>query len=118
MRAIKREVNSHLTAYHKIIYIGCRMFDEPTDLSPDLEWMLQSDQVDDETIAEALARQYYQRIYYLALTCLTYPREARRAAQETFVRATLGVKQYQGDKAIYTWLVDIANEICQPRKIH
>ena len=44
-----RGVISYLTTHLEIIYSDCRMFDEPTDLSPDLEWMLQSDQVDDET---------------------------------------------------------------------
>jgi hypothetical protein len=38
------------------------MFEENTNLSPDLEWMLQSGQIDDETLIEDLARHYYQQI--------------------------------------------------------
>jgi hypothetical protein len=109
---------SPLTSMPDIFYILRVMFDESTDLSPDLEWMLQSDQVDIVTLAEVLAYQYYQRIYNLSLTCLTYPAEAHKAAQETIIRAVLRSKQYHGDKDIYSWLTAIANEDCQARKIH
>jgi hypothetical protein len=49
------------------------MYAEQIDLSPDLEWMLQSGQVDDGTLIEALAHQYYQPFYRLSLSYLTYP---------------------------------------------
>lgn len=62
-----------LTTCCDLIYSVIGMFDEKTDLSPDLEWMLQSRQVDDGTLIEALAHQYYQPFYRLSLSYLTYP---------------------------------------------
>ena len=91
------------------------MFDEPTDLSPDLEWMLQSNQVDDETLTDALVRHYYDPIYRLIRSWLTYPDQAHRAAQETFILATLQSKNYRGGIQVFDWLAGIAISICQPR---
>jgi hypothetical protein len=39
------------------------MFSSDGRLSPDIEWMLQSDQVDDHTLIAALVENYYPRIY-------------------------------------------------------
>ncbi len=94
------------------------MFDESTDLSPDSEWLLLSGQVDEETIIEFLARKYYQQIYQLALSRLTYPEEAHRAAQETFLQAALEAKKYRGGTSIDDWLISIATGICQIRALH
>jgi DNA-directed RNA polymerase specialized sigma24 family protein len=94
------------------------MFNENTDLSPDLEWLLLSGKIDDETIIESLARQYYQNIYQLALSRLTYPEEAHRAARETFLQATLSTKNFRCRTNIYEWLVSFATRICQIRSSH
>ena len=91
------------------------MFNEKIDLSPDLEWLLLSGKIDDEIIIESLARQYYQKIYQLALPRLTYPEEAHRAAQETFLQATLSLNNFRCRTSIYEWLVSIATRICQIR---
>jgi len=93
------------------------MFDEQIDLSPDLEWMLQSGQVDDGTLIEALVRQYYQSTYDIALSLLTYPEEAHHAVQETFVQAIFQAKYYRGETKIDNWLVNILSGICYHRKI-
>jgi hypothetical protein len=93
------------------------MFEENTDLSPDLEWMLQSTQVDDGTLIEALARKYYQPIYRLALTWLTYPEEAHQAAQETFVQVFFEAENYRGETKIGDLLLNILSGICYQRKL-
>ena len=56
------------------------MFPINDELSPDLEWMLQSEQVDDDTLIKAFVQQYYPHVYNLVLSRLTYPEEARRTA--------------------------------------
>jgi DNA-directed RNA polymerase specialized sigma24 family protein len=91
------------------------MFDESSDLSPDLEWMLQSRQVDDETLIEALTHQYYQPFYRLALSQLTYPEEAHRAAQETLIEAVFQGRNYRGETIIDEWLLNILSGICYQR---
>ena len=58
-----------------------RMFSKRDGLSPDLEWMLQSDQVADEMIVRALVDDYYSSIYQLACSRLIYPRQAAQAAR-------------------------------------
>lgn len=83
-----------------LFYSHSEMFDEIKDLSPDLEWMLQSYQVDDDTLIESLARQYYQHIYNLALSMLSHPEKAHRAARETFVQAVIQADDYRGEVKI------------------
>jgi len=63
-----------LTDPEVLFYGVIGMFEENTDLSPDLEWMLQSGQVDDGTLIEALAQQFYQSTYEFALSWLTCPK--------------------------------------------
>ena len=91
------------------------MFDEQIDLSPDLEWMLISGQVDDGTLIAALARQYYQPFYRLSLSYLTYPEEAHRAAQETLIEAVFQARKYRGETKIDDWLLNIVSGICYQR---
>jgi hypothetical protein len=88
------------------------MFSKRNDLSPDLKWMLQSHQVDDDTLVEALANKYYPRIFRAALTRLTYPEQAQRAAKETFVQAIIKSKTYRGAVNVSDWLDGIAAKIC------
>jgi hypothetical protein len=70
------------------------MIEDSNHLSPDIEWMLQSNQVDDTTLIEVLVRDYYEPIYRLALNCLTYPEEAHRVTQDTFFIAISGSPGY------------------------
>ena len=43
------------------------------DLSPDLEWMLQSEQIKVDSLIETLFINYYQHIYLLALSKTILP---------------------------------------------
>ncbi len=92
------------------------MFKDDSNLSPDYEWILLSGQVDDRTIIEYLARQYYQQIYLHHLSELAYPEEAERAAVETFVEATLRAQDYNAKITIFDWLVFLATGISQTRR--
>jgi DNA-directed RNA polymerase specialized sigma24 family protein len=94
------------------------MYAEQIDLSPDLEWMLQSGQVDDGTLIEALVRRQCQSTYDFALSWLTYPDKAHHAVQETFVQAFFQAKNYRGETKIDDWLVKILSEICYQRKLN
>jgi len=80
------------------------MYAEQIDLSPDLEWMLQSGQVDDGTLIEALVRRQCQSTYDFALSWLTYPEEAHRAARETLIEAVFQERTYRGETKIDDWL--------------
>ena len=55
------------TSNRKILYSVGKMIEDYIDLSPDIEWMLQSNQVDSETIIEILVRDYYKPIFCLIL---------------------------------------------------
>jgi hypothetical protein len=86
------------------------------DLSPDLEWMLQSGQVSEDVLVEHLSREFYGRIYSYCLDQLIYPEEARRAVRDTFI-AALNARNYPADKTIGDWLAGIAAEACRVRQI-
>jgi DNA-directed RNA polymerase specialized sigma24 family protein len=83
----------------------------------DLEWMLRSQQVDDEILVEQLLDEYYADIYQLALSQLEYPKLAAQAARETFIRAVSTAKVNPPDEDIKDWLFSIAaGEINQQQK--
>jgi len=86
---------------------------ESDDLSPDLEWMLQSEQVEREILAEHLVREYYLTIYAQCQTSLVYPEVARRAALDTFLDAVESADEYSGGERIAAWLSNLAQKACQ-----
>jgi hypothetical protein len=91
------------------------MFSDDDRLSLDIEWMLQSDQVDDHTLITALVKNYYPRIYHGALSQLIYPEQAQRAAQDTFVQAIVESKSFRGNMPLSEWLDGIASRIFKER---
>lgn len=86
------------------------MFDQSGELAPDLEWLLQSGQADEETIAINLAQRCYLRVYRQAIDKLLYPETARRAARETFLQAASQARNYTG-QGVETWLDQLTGEI-------
>jgi DNA-directed RNA polymerase specialized sigma24 family protein len=78
--------------------------------APDLEWMLRSQQVDDEIILDLLLDEYFGEIYRIAQAKLTYTKLAFQATQETFIRAVLIAKANPPEESISDWLVAIAAE--------
>ena len=98
-----------LTSIDEVHYSESDMFPQHDELSPDLVWMLQSDQVDEDTLIEALVQKYYPRVYRRALSWLTYPEDAHRTAQETFVQAVIESPEYRGAVPVAEWLEAIAS---------
>jgi hypothetical protein len=91
---------------------------ESDDLSPDLEWMLQSEQVEREILAEHLVREYYPAIYKQCQAYLVYPEAARRAALDAFLTAVESASEYPGGEKIADWLSGLAQRFCQVHAEH
>jgi DNA-directed RNA polymerase specialized sigma24 family protein len=84
------------------------MFDQPPELSPDLEWMLQSGQASREMLAEELVKDYYLPLYRLGLALHSETDKARTFAKETLSQALLETHRFHGRTSIQTWLYRIA----------
>lgn len=92
------------------------MVEESETPSPDLEWMLLSQQVSDGTLLGLLLDGYFDTIYSFAISELTYPQEALRATREIFARAVLGTKEYSPDQSISEWLHAISLEVIREQQ--
>jgi len=90
--------------------------DEPQDFSSDLEWMLQSGQVDRATLVEALLGEYYAPVYRLFLAQLEEEEPAQAAALETFRTALNRLERYRSSRGAEVWLFGIAVEVCRKRR--
>jgi RNA polymerase sigma-70 factor, ECF subfamily len=66
----------------------------------------------DPSAFEALVRKYQDRIYNLCLYMLQDPQDAQDAAQDVFLKAYRGLKDFRPDSSIYTWLYRIAVNAC------
>jgi len=60
----------------------------------------------------ALARKYQDRIYNLCRHMLVDPDNAHDAAQDAFVKAFQGLKDFTPNSTFYTWLYRIAVNTC------
>lgn len=87
---------------------GDPLITEPPALSPDLEWMLQSGQVNPALLAEALVREYYVSVYRLAFSVLDDEKAAYQAAQGTIGEALANVHLYREGMGVRNWLYCIA----------
>lgn len=85
-------------------------FEDPAELSSDLEWMLQSGQVGREVLAEALIGEYYAPIYRLALALLNDEDLAQEAALHTFRSALEKLERYRSSQGVRPWLFHQALE--------
>lgn len=92
------------------------MVEESNTPSPDLEWMLLSQQVSEETILSRLLDGYFDSIFDLAISELTYPQEALRATREIFTKALVGANEYVPDQTVREWLHDITMEVIYDRQ--
>jgi hypothetical protein len=63
--------------------IGGSVFDEAPDLTPELEWMLHTNQVSEELVAEALVDDYYYKLILLAGIILGDSSSAKNVVIET-----------------------------------
>lgn len=64
---------------------------------------------------EVIFNKYKQRIFALVYHFLKDSHEAEDIAQEVFVRAYRGYKKFRHEAAIYSWLYQIAVNLCQDR---
>lgn len=83
-------------------------FFEPPPLSPDLEWMLQSNQVSDADLAVQLTQDYANRIYFLALFLLKDEALASRAVADTLRRIVRLRAQFWGQIPLRAWIYSVA----------
>jgi DNA-directed RNA polymerase specialized sigma24 family protein len=77
-------------------------------LTPDLEWMLQSNQVGASMIAEVLVKEQFIPVYSLALSILDDRETAQRVAKETLMNAIANTYRYRQEFGAQTWIFSIA----------
>ncbi len=92
------------------------MTEQSPDFAPDLEWMLQSGQVSQDFLLEALIVEYYSSIFHLALALLDDQKGASNAAFETFSQALVEIHQYRPQEGVATWLYRIGLSVCRSRE--
>jgi RNA polymerase sigma-70 factor (ECF subfamily) len=61
---------------------------------------------------EAFVRMHQDRIYNLCRYMLQDPRNAQDAAQDAFLKAYRGLKDFRPDSSLYTWIYRIAVTTC------
>ena len=89
------------------------MFIPVPELSPDLEWMLQSGQANLPMLAEALIKEYYAPVYRLALSLLDNPQAAQQATLKAFSAALMQVYRYRSETGVDLWVYRFVLEVCR-----
>jgi DNA-directed RNA polymerase specialized sigma24 family protein len=84
------------------------MFENTSELAPDLEWMLTSGQVDEATLIDHLIRAHYSELFQLALELNGYAPHAHSFTQQTLASAVLQAHQYKGLTSVRVWLFRMA----------
>ncbi len=74
------------------------------ELSPDLEWMLQSGQVSLNYLMQNLAKAYYEPVYQLSLVILGSREAALLAVQRIFLRLASYLHTYRSEMGVDAWL--------------
>jgi hypothetical protein len=87
------------------------MFDRDPELSPDLVWLLQSQQVEDDLLARLLVQEYYAQLQSFWEALLGDAQEARRATQETLSTALIKANTYHETQSVRSWLTGLAIEL-------
>lgn len=94
--------------------IGGNVFDTTPDLTPELEWMLQTNQVSAKLIAEALVDEYYSKLILLAEIVLGDSKSAQNVAIETIYKSIQDRDLYWSDQStvlfVYTQAIKV---LCQ-----
>ena len=66
----------------------------------------------DPSAFEAIVLRHQDRIYTLCRYMLQDPEDARDAAQDVFLKAYRGLKNFRPDASLYTWIYRIAVTTC------
>ena len=97
------------------------VFGKPVNPASDLEWMLQSNQVSDSALLQALVHRYYAWIYCLAGFLLNKknsqndltPSELRASTEKALLRIIKDRHRYWGDPELPAWIFGIALGVIQ-----
>lgn len=90
------------------------MFAEKPEISDNLEWMLQSRQVGDDTLVQSLVREHYAQLYNFGLAQFNSSLgRAAQLAETVLVEAVETAGQYRGDVPVRVWLFDKAIKTSQ-----
>ena len=81
-------------------------FSEPL-LSPDLEWMLRSNQASVAMIVETILQEHYPDLYRFAFSIYNDPQQARECIAETLVLAADKTHHELGEVSVRTWLYSL-----------
>lgn len=85
------------------------------ELSPDIEWMLESGQASSEMLADTLVREFLQPIYRYGLACFGDAELAEQAAIESLSAALINAHSYRGG-SVNVWLFQIVLQICEKKR--
>jgi len=77
------------------------------ELAPDLEWMLQSNQVSNELLLETLVREHGVELYQLARSLLGDSRAAREVVAATILAVIEKRKRFWGKGSAKDWLFSL-----------
>lgn len=86
---------------------------EQTTLSQDLEWMLQSHQVDAHAIVATAARDYGAFILRLLRACLLESSPADQALEQALAQIPLQRRKFKSGMSLRAWIADITLQTCQ-----
>lgn len=83
------------------------MFEEPLDLSSDLEWMLQSGQIALPQLVHYLVQETYPSLFQLAFLIHQDINTAHQAVEQTLLNAIENAPLYHGEKSVHQWLMEL-----------
>jgi hypothetical protein len=86
------------------------MLGEPSELSPDLEWMLQSGRASEAVLVEALTREQYAGLVRLAEGIAGEPARAEAIAARALADAVLSAHRYPVGLGVQDWLLSLIRE--------
>lgn len=76
-------------------------------MDSELEWMLQSAEIEDALLIEALIHKYYAGLYQLTLSVTENPQAATRAAGQAITSAVSMRHRYSGEYSLRVWLYSL-----------
>jgi hypothetical protein len=77
------------------------------DLSPDLEWLLQSGRASDEILIEALVGEHFAEVCILAVELLGDIQQAQALAARVLADGILNMHAYSADTSVRSWLLSL-----------
>ncbi len=78
--------------------------DKTPELSPDLEWMIQSGQVSRQLLLEKLAEAYYPSVYRLTISLTGDISAAKLIVREVFSYLVLNLHRYRSQTRVDVWV--------------